>query len=426
VALRTCDNCHIKMPFGKRRNPVMVGGERKMLCDGCTPGKPGSPGRPIGLHGSLADDEQRFAEKVMDTYQALMNCEACGTPIGNAGLIRREGRLVCADGCPEPHHGKHAASDGYTLVPMDAQGSEQDLGLGTVGNEDDAYGDAQDLLAQHPEIESVVIHKPDGDTDTVRRTTSMKTAKVAPARRRGSTRKVAHDSGDGETIYHCPFCGAGQITARSDGTAECGYCEAVFTVQVQPKHPSMPQTINGVPVNDPSMPGDGTHSDPSPATQIQAEPGPEGFAPAGTGGEDGFLPAGTEKAASKTASLWEQITTNPRVEQWERTDGAVTALVQMIFGDPLGARYTIEYVDGHMPVVEGRQTFQGVWAPDVETAKREADKVMSRHRSEDGFATAGLRTSTGAVLDEEAYMRHLAIAHSDDKDATIDEVRASR
>lgn len=68
-------------------------------------------------------------------------------------------------------------------------------------------------------------------------------------------RKVAHDSGDGETIYHCPFCGAGQVIARSDGTAECGFCKSAFTVQVQPTMPAVPQTINGVPYENPEMPG---------------------------------------------------------------------------------------------------------------------------------------------------------------------------
>ena len=71
-------------------------------------------------------------------------------------------------------------------------------------------------------------------------------------------RKQAHDSGDGETIYHCPFCGAGQVTGRSDGTVECGFCHTFFTVQVQPQHPNMPQTVNGQPVQMPGMPGDPT------------------------------------------------------------------------------------------------------------------------------------------------------------------------
>lgn len=73
--------------------------------------------------------------------------------------------------------------------------------------------------------------------------------------RRAATRKVAHDSGDGATIFHCPFCGSGQVLARSDRTTECEYCHACFTVQVQPQFPAFPQTIDGMPMQVPGMPG---------------------------------------------------------------------------------------------------------------------------------------------------------------------------
>ena len=82
-------------------------------------------------------------------------------------------------------------------------------------------------------------------------------AKVASARdsiRAIAMQYVAHDSGDGETIYHCPFCGGGQVTGRSDGTVECGFCQNAFTVQIQPVHPGAPQTINGQPVEWPGQP----------------------------------------------------------------------------------------------------------------------------------------------------------------------------
>lgn len=55
--------------------------------------------------------------------------------------------------------------------------------------------------------------------------------------------KVAHDSPGTDILRHCPFCGAGQLTGRSDGTAECGFCDAAFTVQTQPNLPSTPQTV---------------------------------------------------------------------------------------------------------------------------------------------------------------------------------------
>lgn len=73
-------------------------------------------------------------------------------------------------------------------------------------------------------------------------------------------RVQAHDSGDGETIFHCPFCGSGQVIARSDGTVECEFCSTAFTVQVQPQMPAFPQTIDGVPVDVPGMPAGGQNA----------------------------------------------------------------------------------------------------------------------------------------------------------------------
>lgn len=82
-----------------------------------------------------------------------------------------------------------------------------------------------------------------------------------------SLRRQAHDSGDSATLFHCPFCGSGQLTARSDNSTECDYCDAVFTVQVQPQKSGHPQTVLGQPMNVPGMPGqvgvepDGTITD---------------------------------------------------------------------------------------------------------------------------------------------------------------------
>lgn len=70
-----------------------------------------------------------------------------------------------------------------------------------------------------------------------------------------SLHTVAHDSGDGETIYHCPFCGSGQVIGGSDGTSTCDFCGTVFTVQVQPEFSAMPQTVDGTSYPMPGMPG---------------------------------------------------------------------------------------------------------------------------------------------------------------------------
>ena len=65
--------------------------------------------------------------------------------------------------------------------------------------------------------------------------------------------KLAHDSGDGQTIMHCPMCGSGQVIATSDGGVECEFCKSSFTVQIQPQYPAFPQSIDGQPVNVPGM-----------------------------------------------------------------------------------------------------------------------------------------------------------------------------
>lgn len=73
------------------------------------------------------------------------------------------------------------------------------------------------------------------------------------AQSRPAITKLAHDSGDPQVVYHCPACGSGQVIARSDGTIECGFCKMCFTVQVQPRYPAFPQTINGEPIQVPGM-----------------------------------------------------------------------------------------------------------------------------------------------------------------------------
>ncbi|MEV7675090.1 hypothetical protein [Streptomyces sp. NPDC088752] len=65
---------------------------------------------------------------------------------------------------------------------------------------------------------------------------------------------LAHQSGDGITIAHCPFCGSGQVIGRSDGNTECSFCNQAFLVRVQPMFSAFPQSIDGMPVDIPGMP----------------------------------------------------------------------------------------------------------------------------------------------------------------------------
>lgn len=89
--------------------------------------------------------------------------------------------------------------------------------------------------------------------------------------------RLAHDSGDSVTVFHCPFCGSGQVIARSDGSIACDFCKSSFTVQVQPEFSAFPQTINGVPVQVPGMGPDTTPID-------------DGQQPLDEGAEGGFPP----------------------------------------------------------------------------------------------------------------------------------------
>ncbi len=69
--------------------------------------------------------------------------------------------------------------------------------------------------------------------------------------------KTAHGNMDGVTVFHCPFCGSGQVV--NSGTAiECGFCETNFSVIVQPQFSMMPQTVNGEPYTPGTQPNPGT------------------------------------------------------------------------------------------------------------------------------------------------------------------------
>jgi hypothetical protein len=138
-------------------------------------------------------------------------------------------------------------------------------------------------------------------------------------RSKNVVRKVAHDSGDGETIYHCPFCGSGQVIARSDRSIECEFCHSNFTVQVQPQFPAFPQTIDGMPVGVPGMPGQigvdpsgasgGLEGDPMgqppvDPSQVDAEgevPAEDGAEDEDPDAEDGDAPPWAKKSFRTTA-----------------------------------------------------------------------------------------------------------------------------
>lgn len=177
---------------------------------------------------------------------------------------------------------------------------------------------------------------------------------VAGKKMKTATRKTAHDSGDGATIFHCPFCGSGQVIARSDRTIECEYCHTCFTVQVQPQFPAFPQTIDGAPVQVPGMPG-----------QIGGPPAAPGQDPM----------------------------------------------------DPMGGGMPGEEDDGN-PFADGEEE---------DPEKGAEDPQEDAGDDAPPFAKGSmLRTASGASLNWDSYLAHLAIKHADDKDTVIERVRAER
>jgi hypothetical protein len=169
--------------------------------------------------------------------------------------------------------------------------------------------------------------------------------------------KVAHDPGDPVLCSHCPFCGSGQITGRSDGGIDCAFCGQSFIVRVQPAFPGMPQA-----------PGMGAPTDVGPDMGAMPPPGmegEEGMPPGMEGGEG--MPPGAE-------------------------------------GEEEGPPFGDEDEEGGEPGEEAEE--EG--GPEDEAEGPPPPKKKTSARA----AARRYRTLAGDLLGEDAYIRHLAILHS--------------
>lgn len=325
---------------------------------------------------------------------------------------------------------------------------------------------------------------------------------VLTSKKEASIQVIAHDSGDGQTIYHCPFCGSGNVIGRGDGTVECGYCHNAFTVQVQPQHPNMPQTnpATGDPMPVPGMPGKIDRAEPGgplPPDQTKGEQPrpPESSGPpkppgAGKGGppkpegEDkpkGDTPPQFEKASGKVASAesdfvqrgWPMDAARQEIwDQWIAAGGpdsgyatvetfaanyskGKTASVDDLQGKTvhvlrntkyMGA-FEKAYIEPHDdPRYEGWYTINDgegggqyfAREEDMFDSKEAAQAEASARRKprgpnkvpqvagEMGMAmmlsnpktnpAIAFKTHEGHALDEETYLRHLAIRHAEPED----------
>jgi hypothetical protein len=252
--------------------------------------------------------------------------------------------------------------------------------------------------------------------EMVRREAEALTSLVRVRRAKQAGRQVlGHDSGDSATIHHCPFCGSGAVIGSPDGTATCDFCHTPFTVQVQPSHPFMPQTIDGEPVTPPGMPG-GTPepsemsapSDPTveeteedvaadplgdadPHQQAPAKPNPfekkDKPKPPGGGGGGG-KPPWLKNKSSRTAN------------------GSVSCPVCMgeanIEGSTLKHRWNNKGAD------------------DPNNPDKHGEYGYRLHTGAIAF-----RTADGRLLDTEAYMARLALENADDREAVLEQVRVA-
>ena len=312
--MRLCDICKAHMGSHMPRRQV----DGQMLCPACVDNpRGGYVSAALGAHGMSNDGPMSFEDHFNDQMNGLdedpttrdsdvLHKRYKGQP-GKHGLSENgkphyeidhpSGWLARTDGGPQVQIG-HVAHPGEFFPGIDVSHASD-------------YGDPTKI---HPAMTGAapsVNHnmfaavlsdwvKKAGD-HTASLNPAIKQWQEMNGMKNEGMKKQAHDSGDGETIYHCPFCGSGQVIARSDRTIECEFCHTCFTVQVQPEFSAFPQTINGMPVQVPGMPGQ-SGVDPMGGADPMADPMGGGMNPDGTpmdpevdpmgGGE--FPPAGED------------------------------------------------------------------------------------------------------------------------------------
>jgi uncharacterized Zn finger protein (UPF0148 family) len=115
------------------------------------------------------------------------------------------------------------------------------------------------------------------------------TERSAPFPLRASLQTEAHDSSQDQTgVFHCPFCGGGQLVGGGNGSIDCTFCNTTFTVQKQPQFAGVPQTQNGLQMPPPRDQQDRINDyangqDPSVGPIVPADPNAAQFDPGMSG-----------------------------------------------------------------------------------------------------------------------------------------------
>jgi len=257
--------------------------------------------------------------------------------------------------------------------------------------------------------------------------------------------KVAHDPGDPVMTSHCPFCGSGQITGRSDGGIDCAFCGQSYIVRVQPAFSGMPQA-----------PGMGAPTDVGPDMGAMGPPGMEeggGMPPGMEGEEEGFPPGeedeeggppfgeeeegeeGPPGAEEENGEEGEEENTPPPPRN--RKKSARTASVPQLPHLHSGALE--QHLREHHGWTEGdlRDVGPDELAGDHEFEHEStAELYPHTHRAApqrwyqpfrghlpQSLSSRRYRTVTGDLLPEDAYVRHLAVLHSGRDPAVMARVR---
>lgn len=253
--------------------------------------------------------------------------------------------------------------------------------------------------------------------------------------------KVAHDSGDMALLNHCPFCGSGSITGRSDGSVECDFCNSVFTVQVQPAHPNMPQTVDGQPVTPPGMPAGqeselSSTDDPSVAESedgVAANPlddddptkpkNPNPFAK-GQPGKGGPPQAGdkaVDPTKKKSVPPWLKDKKSSRTADFNYNPGPIQNPIP-VDECPHNEWTAVKSIGPGRYELYRCEQCGGRWRI-YDTSTDDWGEPSWHPSAAKPPTTAAFRTATGATLRAEDYMAHLALSFADDREAVLDNVR---
>lgn len=195
--------------------------------------------------------------------------------------------------------------------------------------------------------------------------------------------KTAHVSGNQIDVFHCCFCGSGGVFSRSDGSIECDFCHAAFTVTVSPQYAAFPMSVGGQPYPWPGRPADGMDPSMGGDPAMMGDPNYGGsLIPGGGGAGDGDMGADPgDEGSDDDAPPW--------------ADG--------------GDESSDSSSDGGPPKGKGKDT-----------------KAEIGGKKKPPFGKKSYLTRTGARVDEDDMMRHLAIVTASDPDRMAQLVKQER